>query len=253
MVHVRHALVATNLTSPKVEDHIAKLLTKTDVCAFSKKQADVKAADAELAAARDFAHNLHERAALPRAKYIEFMGLLRLRYGAHLCGKGKMTFEEIQYKDRGEIMAHFLIAITDHLKERGTLMSSVGVTLPRSLEFGLRDVSATGIKPSEEKEPEAAKLLSIDEVNDKTYIAKRKGFKTDMVVYEKSVGAGAGIYEVLEIGGHVVVKEVDAFKDELITANIAFEKFMGEGPSIKAKFQPAWLAIGKPLMSRTWI
>ena len=37
LVHVRHALVTTNLTSPKVEDHIAKLLTKSDVASLSRK------------------------------------------------------------------------------------------------------------------------------------------------------------------------------------------------------------------------
>ena len=37
-------------------------------------------------------------------------------------------------------------------------------------------------------------MLSIDEVNDKSYIAKCKGFQVNMLVYEKSVGAGKGIY-----------------------------------------------------------
>ena len=224
LVHVRHALITTNLTSTKVEDNIAKLLTKSDIASLSKKLVEAKAADAELAAARDFAHNLHERAALPRATYIELMGLLRLRYGAHLCGKGKMTFEAIQYKDRGDIMAQFLRAITDHMKENGTSMSAMGVTFPRSLQFGLLATD----QPSEDKQPEAAKLLSIDEVNDKTYIAKCKGVQVNMLVYEKSVGADKGIYRIHEIGEHVVVKEVDAFKDDLITANVAFDKFMEE-------------------------
>ena len=215
------------MTSPKVEDSIAKLLTKSDVTSLAKKLSEARGADAELAAARDFAHDLQERKALPRAKYIELIGLLRLRYGAHLCGKGKMTFEAIQYKDRGEIMAQFLHAITDHMKENGTSMSAMGVVFPRSLQFGLRNVSTTDM-PSEVEPAKSAQVLSIDEVNDKSYIAKCKGFQVNMLVYEKSVGAGKGIYRIQEIGEHVVIKEVDAFKDDLITANVAFEKFLEE-------------------------
>ena len=95
LVHLRHALITTNLTAPKVEDHMAKLLTKSDIAALSKKLAGLKAADVELAAARDFAHDLYDRKALPRATYIELIGLLRLCCGAHFCGKGKMTCEAV--------------------------------------------------------------------------------------------------------------------------------------------------------------
>ena len=101
--------------------------------------------------------------------------------------KVKMTFEAVQHKDRGEMLAQFLHAITDHMKEHGTSMSAVGVIFPRLLQFGLRSIFATA-KPSEDQEPKAAKLLSIDEVDDKVYIAKCKGFQVNMMVYEKSVG-----------------------------------------------------------------
>ena len=96
-------------------------------------------------------------------------------------------------------------------------------------------------------------MLSIDEVNDKSYIAKCKGFQVNMLVYEKSVGAGKGIYRVQEIGEHVVIKEVDAFKDDLITANVAFDKFMGEWAKHQGDVPSAWLASGKLPMSRTRI
>jgi len=45
------------------------------------------AADKELGAAREFVLRLVERDALKQAEFIECMGLLRLRMGAHICNK----------------------------------------------------------------------------------------------------------------------------------------------------------------------
>ena len=232
MVHVRHALIATNLTSCKVEDHIAKLLTKSDVVALAgkDKMPTIKAANAELCSARTFALALHDGGALSRERYIEMLGLLRIRIGAHLCGKGKQTFEAIAFEDRATVLALFLKDITEHLKASGASLASVGVEFPANLAHALKvpekHAPCNAKNGDEGVNAHEEHALSIDEVSSKDYMAKRKGFKIGSMVYEKSVGAKDGVYEITMIGDDIGLKEVDEFKDDHLTVKVPFPKFM---------------------------
>jgi hypothetical protein len=99
--HVRTALMATNLTSPKVTDGISRLLTITDIVKLKNKamKPKITAAEEFLAEAHGLLHK--------HPGYLASYRKLTVRVILHLCNKGKQGAEKVDYGSLADIRAAF--------------------------------------------------------------------------------------------------------------------------------------------------
>ena len=144
--------------------------------------------------------------------------------GAHTCNKSLLTFEKQFYASRTVILSKFLMSITDMMKAKGVKLAGA-LDLPEELRPALMVKHETATQSSKD-EVEHQAPLSVEELGDKSFIAKGKGFKVGTQVFEQSQGPKEGIYQITSVDDRVCVKELDAFKTTLITATIPFGKFM---------------------------
>ena len=138
MVQVRHALMAANLTANKVIDGIARLLTLTDVrgLASKTKAASIAKAETVLGAASAVCDTLASGGHITTQQHMELLGLFRVRVGAFLCNKGKLTFEAFAYDTIDDICALFLKRVSECFDQNG--VKQVPAQFPPELCGGLK-------------------------------------------------------------------------------------------------------------------
>ena len=223
-LHLRHALISANLSSPKVVNGVAKLITKSDIFALQNQMVMVGVVDDELGAAREFLLSLK----LPWNQQVELLGLLRVRMGAHVCRKGRYTFERKAYSAREEILALFVTSVLEALQ---ALNLEPPVSVPKELSSALQwannaaDAASSGSPaPSQQHCAAPIAAFSIEEISG---ILRRRGFEVDGLVYESSAGKKEGIYKILQIDHNVFLQVYNPMesKPQLIVA-IPFAKFI---------------------------
>ena len=166
---VRGALVACNLTATKSSDGIAKLLTKSDIQSLKGKDKVQSVFDLEskLEQAESFLTELVANKSLTDTQALDIRGRLQVRSAAHLCGKGKLTFEGVEYKSVDRIVEVFFDEVQKVLP---------GAKCPAASSATV----ATTPAPSE--------LLNFQDVSDAKRLATGKGFNVGNLVYDKAIG-----------------------------------------------------------------
>ena len=251
------ALLATNLISEKVVDGVARTLTKTDVAGLSSKNKlpYVKEAEAHLDEASRISCALRATQA-EQSKVDDAEGLFKVRVGAHLCNKGKQTFDGKAHKDLAAIVRLFL-------EDVHALLQST----PTSPVFGtVHELSASWVlilktTPADEPKPEepvskGAVLLSVADLHDKISAAERKGFAVGIKVIEKGMGVKHGVYTIDSLGEQVVLVEHDIFKVGHLKVTLKLEQFIlkwsqykGDVPVVIAGDWSKWCSCDKKTLA----
>ena len=210
-------------------DGIVKFVTKGDFNALGSKQkeVDIQKANAELGAARDFGLQLVTKGALQRGQFIDLIGLLRVRIGAHECKKGKQTFEEIEYESRTHILSLFLQGVTEKLKANGP-QGLQGVIIPDVLQHALLVQTPQSVQEKTSDSKQDRKQLSVNEVSSPAHAAELKGFSIGTLAYERTQGWKEGVYAIKSIGEHVFMMEVDVFKEDLLEINVPLSTLLNQ-------------------------
>ena len=238
MVHVRHALVALNLTSTKLEDGIVKFVMKGHISSLASKEkrSMVTNANVELHDARNFLVNLVKNGKIGEAQNVELLGLLRIRYGGFITKLGKDSFMKHEYDSSQEIIAVFLQEVTKQMKSyaAGHEVSEGTVPIPESLKYGLQPIkkksASSKESKKESKKPDVA--LTADEASSHEHIAREKGFEQGRLVTMKKSEANrlTGIFKLKTIDATCVLEESDCFKENkaLITTKVPFSDLFGK-------------------------
>ena len=235
-LHVRHALIALNLTSQKTEDGIVKFVYKSHIQALASKDKRpiVARADEELDAGRAFLLELAAKSRISAEQFIELLGLFRIRYGGYLTNLSKQTFEGIAYNNATEIVGKLLKETTAAIKAHNNLAGDkveIPLILRSALTYDDKPAEPRNTSKPTEADKDKSKALTIDEATSYAQAVKdRKRMEIGgMVTMTKShPNRLNGIYTIMSIGASVHLTEVDCFKDhaDLVTVKIAFDEFM---------------------------
>ena len=232
-VHVRHALVALNLTSTKLEDGVVKFVTKSHITglAAKEKRQMVHTANAELRDARSFLLDLVKNNKIGEAQNVELLGLLRIRYGGFMTKLGKASFINHEYESSHAVIEVFLQEVTKAMKSYAAENDTSGdpVPIPASLKHGLEPITKKADEPKNEpKKTDVA--LTADEASSYEQQAREKGFEQGRLAIMKKSEAKrlTGIFRITTIGETCVLGESDCFKDDkaLIATNVPFSGFI---------------------------
>jgi hypothetical protein len=232
-LHVRHALIALNLTSTKVQDGIVKFITKSHISALGAKDAKTGTAkaDKELEAARDFLLDLQLKSRISASQFTELLGLFRIRYGSFLTKTGKDTFEQRIFTSDAEIVAQLLADTSAAIKAHDNPGESVEI--PMALQYALTyklDPKKSENKPAAaDKAADKVAPLSIAEASSHSHAAKAKGFSVGCIASMKKSEPNRlnGFFKIDVIGSEVELTEVDAFKEgDLHVVKMKFEDLM---------------------------
>ena len=219
----RDAFLAVNLTSPKVVDGIAKMLSKTDVLAWTAKAKLklVSGVEKHLELADVIADAIMKHAPVIESEIIAEEGLFKIRLVCKGCNKGSNTFEQTDYKTDTQIIAKYLEAITNML-ERHKIEDATWLRIPAEWTDALSvDPSKTIVKKEAVAQP-----LTTSEVTSKAVIAKRKGFEVGGRVVERSISGRRAVFTIGAIGDVIELSEVDNFKEDLIKCTVPFDTFL---------------------------
>ena len=131
------ALLTCNMVSARIFDGIARTITKTDITALSTKakMVGVVAADKQLEEVAEYCKQLMV-AEFDENAVLNAEGLFKCRVGAHLCGKGKLTFEGRVFKELDDIVREFLKEVASIIPD-----GSAGVVLCKEWQKDYRDDS----------------------------------------------------------------------------------------------------------------
>jgi hypothetical protein len=217
--HIRTALLATNLVSPKIIDGIARLLTKSDVQGFAKKDKRQVVKDTELMlstcweAASDFAASGH----LTFEGVCVLLGRLHTRSILHLLGKGKAGPEKRVFESMDSIVQCFRQEFVNSLPE--------GVKPPASWsEVKAEPKSAEAASSAPEQV-----MLELGDLSDPVRVCKNFGY---------------------EVGKHYVHKQTKLLVKLVDISNTcctAVEHTMGFGEPKQFSFQLVAVCTGKEL------
>ncbi len=188
-VHVRHALIALNLTSTKIVDGVVKFILKSNVSALASKdkKSMVDKADDELRTGRAFLYLLRGKNRIAATQYIELMGLFRVRYGGFLTKMGAQTFEGKVYQSEAEIVALFLQDVSKAIKDHDQ-PGGGSVNVPDNLKYGLLVTPRANAEPTSLVTSVALNApLTIDAVSSLGYAASQQGFHDSSIVFENNV------------------------------------------------------------------
>ena len=234
------AVITTNLVSEKVVDGVARTLTKTDLNGLvaKAKLPFVKAAERHLEEAEGLCRSLRI-AGISDNWCTNEEGLFKVRVGAHLCGKGKSTFESMVHPNIEAIVRCLLKSAFDTVTASGKQILQLHL-----LSTQWQSVLAATTEPKQTADAQSnlasPQLLSRSDVTDKAKVAGRMGFVVDTgYVFEKSLGPKSGIYKLTSIDDIVKLDEYDVFKSAGMVVSIPFETFLknwsvlkGEPPSV---------------------
>lgn len=218
------AWLTTNMVSPKVVDGVARCLTKSDIgsCTAKTKAKMIADADRHLEQIADVCKAVKGLEIIKDDAVETLEGLGKVRTGAFICNKSKMTFEAKEFENLHDIVRLFLKELTE------ALGSNVG-KMPAISQEWIAIVSATTEKKEESQQaPALPELMTDQDLMDKEAIANRKGYAVNDVVFERSVGAKQGLYTIVAINDLVSVKERDPFKETHLQVKVPFDVFLSK-------------------------
>ena len=186
------AVIATNLTAPKIVDGVAKLLTKTDV---EKCRGSLKTKMYELSEAVRTAHSVvtmaREDGRIEQHTADILLGKFMVRSTLLMMGKQSQGAEKKQYKDQNEIVYNFVNSL------RSECSDTHGLKL-----LHWADVPCGSLKKEEKEEKEEASqpiddvgVRTLKEQDDTSVLLKKRGFVIGAYCKERGVQEGK-IYQI---------------------------------------------------------
>lgn len=189
--HIRTGLLATNLTSPKVVDGVARLLVKSDVERLKHKSQANRVDEAEETMRQGWelvASLANKQQAYPA------LGRLHTRTILHLTAKAKSGFEKTCWSSFSAILDEF----------KGDLAKAVSPTgvddelSPRAAS-GLAASSGSPLTQQAVPPSSTSTVVNISDLSDPVWVAKQAGFEIGMLFFERAVGPSKGIYKTTDI------------------------------------------------------
>ena len=179
--HLRCAMLAANLISPKVVDGVARHLMKGDVDSMKQKklQPTVAQLETDLAHAWDVTIKLggEGRLPFPHQEY----GRFACRQVLHFMKKSKTGREKRTFKDVAEIRSLFVQSLRDAIPE-GDLYTQWS------------EGKVENATPSAKKSPAAPQApINFEQTSDPVFIAAQKGFELGSLVQKKD---GDSVYRI---------------------------------------------------------
>ena len=239
------------MTAEKCVDGAARLLTKSGIVTLQgkAKRADVERLELELERASDLMVSIDRQQKLPDTDLLEIEGRFIIRCGAHLCGKGKQTFEKVAHEKVTDIILLFMREIHDMVEKYGK-HKDVELSLPASWEALLISQPSEGeveAAPSgEQPRSSEHRALSLGEVGSSAHSASQKGFNVGDKVVQKGMGKEHGIYVITHIDDEVKLQEVNPFKDDYIDVSIGLpiflQKWVAYKSELPSKIEGDWAA-----------
>ncbi len=197
---IRIALALANLTTDKIEDNVARLLSKADVktVAGKPKQSAVMEAERALNAALEIATPLGGFELL-----LKPLGQMFVRVGLMAAGKEKQGRERTTFTLR-EICSKYLEDIGEIVGKKVTF--SEWDVDDKGAQSGAGDSSGTTPK---------ATSASLRDHSDPVWVAAQSGFSVGKHVVQKSVESSAeGMFVIFSIGETVELRQVCRYSGE---------------------------------------
>ena len=216
--YCRVAMVLVNLQSLKIEDGIAKLITKTDVVKVASKNQLPLAQSCEKVLKE--AMILHDAVVaghgVRSTELIQPLGQIFTRVGLHLTKKEMMGTEKKEYT-LDEIKSLFLAKVS------AKAGANVSYTAWGSLSPATTNETP---KPSTTVDDQPIQLLeTIDEHSDPTFLARNRGYQVGTYVFEKGsqgVDAQIRVYKIICIAQDgVTIRQAFSYSGELHEGKVA--------------------------------
>ena len=225
-VLLKAALIATNLTSQKLEDDLAKLLTKSDVQRLCSKSltASVNKAEDMFEEAAMLVSKFRSDNKLTRDSEVDIVGRFWIRTVLHITLKEKQGFESRRFKDFGEIRALFLSDLSALIGEDPISGTAIDPVVCPTV-----NVAATSV---------GTNALTSMELSTPTYIASQSGMKVgDTVIEKKMSGADRLLLTVKKIDKVVELHEMSLFEKKSIVVKINLDNFIADFSKYKGEVQ----------------
>jgi hypothetical protein len=223
--HLRTALLATNLVSPKVIDGIARLLVKTDVVNLARKdyKPRVESAEHMLSECWDTVMKHVEAARLDVQKAYNLIGKLHTRSVLLLSNKAKNGPEQRVFTDMAEVQEAFNVELAQMMSTDGPLSTATSSGAASSGAAGAPD------KP----------LLSTSDLKKPELDARDANFVVGKHYIEEKTKK---LFKLISVGSKCVFKEHDLFEDvgevefdlEAVCSGKTFQEFKGNLPAVFA-------------------
>ena len=241
---LRSAMLLANLTSPKSEDGIAKMLSKIDMrrLASKAKEATVEQAESMLSQAGDVVQVLLDAKKLSYDNSAGPLGRMWVRTALFLCGKEKEGRENKVYGSMAAICSKLLDELSD------LVGSKIEYEPWASAQSASNDAAAPSA--AEEATP-AFRAATLQDHCDPRWKASQAGFEQNCLTYEKSLGmSSAALYKVESIGEVVDLKSVITYDGSPgKTVKVALEVFIEEWTVFKG--QAPFMLAPCEVLSRT--
>ena len=225
---IRDALLAANLTAPKVVDGIARMLGKTHIGMLtSKANFDmVKRAELELSRAVNIADAVVEKCSQEMSLAMEYQvneveGRFKIRVITHITNMGSKTFEAVTYEDLDIIIRKFMEEITALLLKNGVTDASY----MKVCEPWLKIIGQSAETDSAAAKPTVQAPLTAEEVASKASVALKRGFAVGTNVVEGGQ-VQKSIFKITAIGDKVSMVEQNKFSDSPLTIHLPFQVFI---------------------------
>ena len=233
---LRIALLATNLTSPKSVDGIARLLTPSDVTKLKGKLPALREFESMLTHAETMIEKYKKNGKLSADDGMVVYGIFRVRLAAHLCGKGKLTFDATDHDSPRAICAMFVEELSAAAK-----IPSHKLDLPEQWT-GLPTPTQGATTTDAPEAPQAKQgLLTGSDLQDPVWIITNKGFRVGDRVYEKEHGSGPvrDVYKITSVGSETLLEKLVLFQDdgEAVRVKVPMEVFLSKWARHKADLQ----------------
>lgn len=241
--HVRTALLATNLVSPKVVDGVARLLAKADVERLRAKSSIplLDKVEGMMAHAWEVAAKVMVSQAVSTCKTYPVLGRLHTRTILHITNKAKLGFEKLEFKSIEQIQQRFVEELMAAMPQGTTIPSPWAK--PAAKSGGGGSTAASGQQPSSSSHAApmvATPMVNTSQLSDPAWIAKEAGFVIGKPYYNKAPGSGKELYilDAIDSTGAVLRSHDDGLstpRDIKVDLSILLKKwamFAGELPTI---------------------
>ena len=202
---VRTSLLLANLTSPKKEDGIARLLVKQDVVKLASKSKEKQCTLAEeaLKVAMDMKASIVSSGACTEADLLKALGQMFTRVALWLCEKEKLGGEGKQYT-MDEIKTLFVSAI------------STAVGYPVTIDQPGWKATVAPVKGDDTPgQQNLANMVTLDDHADPVFALKQKNIRLGQIVFERVGGSGGSqLFYVTKVGSEVGLTQVCSYSDQ---------------------------------------
>ena len=228
--HIRTALMAGNLVSPKIVDGISKLLVKADVERVKSKDkaAVVDQTESMMSIAWSITDQLCTDGVMSHDELHPVMGRFHTRAALWLVGKGKLGFEKKDYKTLDEILEAFV--------------DDVAAVLPAGHvvehDWFKHRSAAPPVMSATAVVPKSGGPVNMNDLGDVNWHAPEAGLIIGKVYFQKSVGPSAGLYVLKKISDKgCELEEHSVTKPTTMQATIPIERFMTLWSEYKGSLQ----------------